>query len=117
MTNYWRNNIMLEKSHLNDAIAMVCRNFTPVICSKDYEIIPRRAKVWLNNPTKKCEEKNGFHHYDLVKANHRTRGIVIGSVRSLKEKAITLRTKFNDNFIVSYSKSKVIWRPDGIIYV
>ena len=117
MTSYWRKNIGLEKSHFNDAIAMVSRNYLPEINSKNYLIIPRRNKVWENNPTKKSEEKNGFRHWDIVKSYHRTRGIVIGSVRSLKEKVMTLRTNFDDNFPVSYNKSKILWRVNKIIYI
>ena len=68
------------------------------------------------NPTKKCTEKLGFRHFDLVKAQHRTRGCVIGSVRSLKEKAITLRTTWDANFPVSYKKSKLLCRFNRIVY-
>jgi len=78
--------------------------------------LPKRTKVWEDNPTKKSKEKLGFRHYDLVKAKHRTKGWVIGSVRSLKEKVITLRTKFDDNFPVSYRKSILLFRFNRIVY-
>lgn len=117
MTYYWRNNIGLLKSHINDAISMVCRNYVPLICPKEYLIIPRRKKIWENNPTKTCTEKHGFKHWDLAKAKHRTRGTVIGAVRSLKANCVTLRTPWDDNFAVSYRKSKVLWRFNGIAYV
>jgi len=84
---------------------------------KLYLIIPRRSKIWEDNPTKKCTEKNGFRHFDVVKARHRTKGVVIGSIRSLKKNVITLRTKFNNDFPVSYRKSKILYRPKGLIYV
>jgi hypothetical protein len=42
--------------------------------------------------------------------------MIVGSVRSLKEKSIALRTKFDDNFMVSYKKSRLIQMFDGIIY-
>ncbi len=115
-TAYWRKQINLEKSHYNDAIAMVCRNYTPDIAALEYTILPKRAKVWEENPTKKSEEKLGFRHYDLVKALHRTKGWVIGSVRSLKARVMTLRTKGDDNFPVSYRKSKLLCRFNRIIY-
>ena len=76
-----------------------------------------RKKIWEANPTKTCTEKNGFKHWDLVKAKHRTRGTVIGVVRSMKATTITLRTPWDDNFPVSYRKSKVLWRFSGIAYV
>jgi hypothetical protein len=79
-------------------------------------IIPRRTKVWENNPTKTCVEKKGLRHWDIVKAKHRRLGIVVGSVRSLKEKCITLRTNFDNNFSVSYSKTSLLWRPVGLVY-
>ena len=116
MTAYWRKKIGIEKSHSSDAIASVCRNYMPTVASLEYTILLRRAKVWEDNPTKKCSQKNGFKHYDLVKAKHRKKGWVVGSVRSLKAKCMTLRTKFDDNFPVSYRKSKLLTRFNRIIY-
>lgn len=117
MTSGWRKVIGLSKSHCNDAIAMVCKSYIPAIVDRQYLILPRRRKVWEDNPTKTCVEKDGFRHWDLVKAKHRTRGIVIGCIRSLKKMAITLRTAWDDNFPVSYNKTKLMWRFDGIVYV
>ena len=88
----------------------------PNIVSLEYTILPKRAKVWADNPTKQRKEKLGFKHYDLVKARHRTKGWVIGSVRALKAKVMTLRTKEDVNFPVSYRKSKLLTRFNRIIY-
>lgn len=107
--------IGLSKTHSNDAISICC-NSKPIISCLEWIIKPRRARIWRNNPTKTCTEKNGFQHYDLVKAKHKTKGYVIGSIRSLKARTITLRTKWNDNFPVSYSKAKLLQRPQGLIY-
>ncbi len=117
MTATWRQNIQIEKSHTNDAIAMVTRNYMPTISCLEYTILPKRAKVWEANPTKRSSEKFGFRHYDLVLATHRTRGTVVGSVRSLKAKVMTLRTRFDDNFPVSYRKSRLLTRFCRIIYL
>jgi len=117
MTAIWRERIGIEKSHSNDAIAMVSRNYLPEIASLAYQILPKRAKVWEENPTKKSDEKFGFRHYDLVKAHHRTKGWVVGSVRSLKARVMTLRTRFDANFPVSYRKSKLLFRGSRMIYV
>jgi len=117
MTASWRKQIELDKSHSNDAITMVCRDYLPSVHSLNWTVKPRRSKVWEGNPTKTCTEKKGFKHFDIVKASHRTKGVVIGSVRSLKAKAITLRTKWDDNFPVSYLKTKLIQRPNGLIYL
>jgi len=117
MTAYWRKQIGIGKSHSNDAIAMVCRNYMPNIASLEYKILLKRAKVWEDNPTKHEEERMGFRHFDLVKAYHRKRGIVVGSIRSLKAKAITLRTFFDDNFPVSYQRSRLLCRFNRIIYL
>ena len=117
MTSRWRRAIGLVKYHVNDAVSMVCRNYMPIFNHKDFTIIPKRRKVWENNPTKTCVEKMGFRHWDLIKATHRTRGTVVGSVRSLKASAITLRTRWDDNFPISYKKSRVLWRFAGIVYV
>ena len=116
MTALWRKQCSLEKSHSNDAIAMVCRNYLPSIASLEYIILPKRSRVWEENPTKQCSKKFGFKHYDLVKATHRTKGCVVGSVRSLKAKVMTLRTKEDANFPVSYKKSKLLCRFNRIIY-
>jgi len=113
MTSKARMVLGLEKDHHCDASAMIGAN--NYIC-KPYIIIPRRSKVWDSNPTKKCFEKNGFKHWDIVKAKHRRLGVIIGSVRSLKAKCITLRTKFDNNFPVSYNKTSLLWRPKGLIY-
>lgn len=113
MTANARKVLGLGKSHTNDAAAMV--GAYEFIC-KLRLIIPRRTKVWENNPTKICIEKNGFRHWDIVSALHRTKGIVIGSVRSLKANYLTLRTYFDKNFPVAYSKTKVIWHPRGLVY-
>ncbi|RLC65546.1 MAG: HNH endonuclease [Chloroflexi bacterium] len=115
-TKVKRLNLGLSKKHSNDAISIVCVE-KPIINSFEWIIKPRRTKVWGNNPTKTCEERNGFKHYDLVKAVHRTRGVVIGSVRSLKVKAMTLRTKWDDNFPVSYNKASLLQRFDGLVYI
>jgi len=117
MTSHWRKNLGLPKSHANDAIAMVARNYTPTIASLEYTILPKRSKVWEDNPTKQCSERMGFRHYDLVKAKHRTKGWVVGSVRSLKERVMTLRTKEDPNFPVSYRKSRLLTRFNRIIYL
>ena len=103
----------LSKRHSNDACAILKSNKINCV---EYFIKPRRARVWELNPTKVCMEKNGFRHYDLVKTTHRTKGIVIGSVRSLKEKCLTVRTRFDDNFSVSYNKTSMLQRFGGLIY-
>jgi hypothetical protein len=118
MTSFWRNSLGLSKGHTNDAAVMVCRTYVPRDgCGKDCLIIPRRKKVWEDNPTKTCVERSGFRHWDLVKAYHCTKGWVVGAVRSLKAESITLRASWDDNFPVSYKKSRVLWRPDGVVYV
>ena len=116
MTSYWRQQLGLDKSHSNDAIAVVCRDYMPAVRSLDWSIKPRRAKIWDDNPTKTCEERNGFRHYDVIKAAHRTRGFVVGSVRSLKSRSMILRTSFDPDFPVSYRKSKLLQRFSGLIY-
>jgi 5-methylcytosine-specific restriction endonuclease McrA len=117
MPRAWRKGLNLEKSHIHDAIAMVCQAQLPQICCSNHLIIPKRRKVWENNPTKTTTEKRGFRHWDVVQAKHRTRGLVIGSVRSLKANVLTLRTPWDDNFAVSYRQSHLLWRFDNIIYI
>lgn len=106
----------LIKDHSNDAVSIVCMSL-PIISCLEWIIKPKRTKVWGNNPTKTCTQKNGFRHYDVVKSHNRHRGMVIGSIRSLKRKTITLRTNWDNNFPVSYNKTKLIQRPNGLIYL
>ena len=117
MTKEWRLNLQLPKKHSNDAIAIVCKENRPIFSSLDYIVKPRRTRIWRSNPTKTCNEKNGFRHYDLVKAEHKTKGFVVGSIKSLKDKVITLRTEWDDSFPVSYNKTKLIQRFSGLIYM
>jgi len=117
MTKLWRDTLKLPKAHDLDAVAMVCRAYRPTITERMFTIIPRRTKVWEDNPTKKCHERMGFRHWDLVRARHRSRGVVVGSVRSLKERGLTLRTHGDSNFPVSYSKTQLLWRPKGLVYI
>lgn len=113
MTAKARIKLGLEKDHHCDASAMIsASNYK---CNP-YMIIPRRTKVWENNPTKKCFEKNGLKHWDIVKAKHKRLGTVVGSIRSLKTNCATLRTGFDNNFPVSYNKTNLLWRPTGLIY-
>lgn len=102
----------LSKRHSHDACAIV-ESADKV--GLEYFIKPRRTKVWENNPTKTCVEKNGFRHYDLVKSSRKGK-TVVGSVRSLKANQIALRTKGDDNYLVSYSKSRLLCRFAGLIY-
>lgn len=113
MTAKKRRELKLPKDHHFDASAMLKAG---TYSCHVFSIIPKRSKVWDANPTKTCEERNGFRHWDVLKAKHRRLGSVVGSVRSLKKKCITLRTKFDDNFPVSYNKSKLLYRPSGIVY-
>ncbi|MCI0487205.1 MAG: RRXRR domain-containing protein [Blastocatellia bacterium] len=116
ITKQYRATMGLSKKHSNDAIAIVACGEEVKVSSKEWLIKPRRSKEWEKNPTKKCSEKEGFRHYDIVKASHRSKGEVMGSIRSLKEKAITIRTTFSDNFAVSYRKTKLLQRPRGLIF-
>jgi 5-methylcytosine-specific restriction endonuclease McrA len=117
MTRYWRKALNLEKSHIHDAIAMVCQEQRPQVCCASHLIIPKRRKVWDNNPTKTTTEKYGFRHWDVVQAQHRKRGLVVGSIRSLAANVIKLRTTWDDNFAVSYRQTRLLWRFDKIIYI
>lgn len=113
MTAKARRELGLDKEHYHDASAMIGAN---IYKCKPYLIKPKRTKVWEDNPTKTCTERNGFRHFDLVKAQHRRKGIVVGSVRSLCTKYIALRTSFSDNFPVSYNKTILLQRTRGLIY-
>ena len=114
LTEKKREELQLPKAHHTDACAMLNCN---KIVSPVYLIIPRRRRPEINNPTRKHDEYRGFRHFDLVIAYHKTKGKVIGCVRSLKKRGLALRTKFSDNFVVGYTKSRLLWRPKGLVYV
>jgi len=113
ITSMKRKELKLEKDHWLDACAMLDTN---KIMVKPFLIIPRRRRKEVNNPSKKHTEYKGFRHWDLVVAVRASKKI-IGTVRSLKKRVVALRTNFSDNFDVSYSKAKLLWRPAGLVFV
>jgi len=114
LTRRMREKLGLTKDHYADACAMLnCNRITSPV----YLIIPRRRRPEVNNPAKKRDEYKGFRHFDIVVAYHKTKGKVVGCVRSLKKNGLAIRTKFSDNFVVGYTKSKLLWRPRGLVYV
>jgi hypothetical protein len=114
ITKKRREKLGLPKDHYADACAMLDCN---KMVSPIYLIIPRRRRPEISNPTKKHDEYRGFRHFDLIIAYHRTKGKIIGCVRSLKKNGLAVRAKFSDNFVVGYTKSKLLWRPKGLVYV
>lgn len=106
----WRESLNLPKFHTNDAASLFHPGKLLKFFGPEHLIWPLRRRKWENNPTKTCEEKNGFRHWDVVRAV-RAGKVVFGCVRSLKARAITLRTAGDSNFEVSYSKAKLLHRP------
>lgn len=115
-TANWREMTDTPKSHGNDAAVIVGKETRIQLPTIHYTILPRRTRMWETNPTKKHDEWRGFRHWDVVKAERAGR-IVMGSVRSLKEKELTLRTLKDSDYAVSYSKSRLLWRPGGLVYL
>ncbi|ACX52878.1 HNH endonuclease [Ammonifex degensii KC4] len=115
-TKEWRESLGLPKSHTNDALSLFLPGGPLKVFGPEYLIWPLRRRKWKNNPTKTCEEKNGFRHWDVVRAV-RAGKVVFGCVRSLKARAMTLRTAKDDNFEVSYSKARLLHRPRGLAYM
>lgn len=110
ITKETRLKLGLNKKHSHDACAILESN---ELIGREYVIKPRRTKP---SPSRRCTEQNGFRHYDLVKSSRGSRKVVIGSIRSLCSRLIFLRTKWNSNFSVSYSKTKLLCRFGGLIY-
>ncbi|HEW92170.1 MAG TPA: HNH endonuclease [Thermotogaceae bacterium] len=113
ITSKKRKELGLEKDHWLDACSILNTN---KIETRPFLIIPKRRRKEINNPTKKHETFKGFKHWDLVKAV-RSGKKMVGVIRSLKKRTLTLRTSFDDNFEVSYSKTKLLWRPQGLVYI
>ena len=116
MTASWRKQTETLKSHGADAAVVVGKEIKLSFPMVQYMIIPKRGRVWENNPTKKYNNRFGFCHWDIVKAV-RAKKHVVGCVRSLKKKQLALRIYKDSNFLVSYAKSCLLWRPDGLIYL
>lgn len=116
MTAGWRKSTDTAKSHGADAAVILGKEEKVLLPMMRFVVLPRRARTWEGNPTKKYSERLGFRHWDIVKAERAGKNI-IGSVRSLKTKGLALRTAKDSNFVVSYSKSRLLWRPDGLVYL
>lgn len=114
-TEGWRKALGLPKCHANDAACLFpcgpLKFFGP-----EHMVWPLRRRRWEGNPTRTCEERNGFRHWDVVRAERAGR-FVFGCVRSLKARALALRTASDRNFEVSYSKARVLHRPRRLAYV
>jgi len=110
-----RETLEIARRRVNDAVSLFPSE-TLTIYGPETLIWPLRKRKWESNPTKTCEEKNGFRHWDIVRAVRAGR-VVFGCVRSLKAKALALRTAEDANFEVSYSKTRLLHRPRGIVYV
>ena len=116
MTANWRRQTETPKSHGADAAVIIGKSKKAILPKVRFIIIPRRTKIWEHNPTKKHDEYLGFQHWDIVRAT-RAGQEIIGCVRSLKVKGLALRTVKDNNFVVSYSKSHLVWRPNGLVYL
>lgn len=116
MTGFWRRQLGLEKSHINDAVSMIAfPDFSDI--RQEYFVLPRRKKEH-KHPRKKMSEHNGFCSGDLVKAYNRNRGYVRGIVMALYEKYyLDLKTRYKDNLHTTYNNSVVLWKPHGIVYI
>jgi len=112
-TSGLRKALGLEKTHQNDAAAMVVANNPRC---EILHIKPLRAKAVRDQDSKQTLEKQGFRHYDVLKSYKRTVGNFRGMVRGLGEKSLFLKTQAKDNAYAPYTKSKVLYRPRGLVY-
>jgi len=112
ITKQKRLDLGLSKAHYNDAICIVAQNTIPFIRNNTNFIIKPIARPAKN---RKYDQIKGFKHYDLVKATSAGR-VIVGTVKSLGKTQIKLRTT-NKDCMISYSKSKIIDRPKGLIYL
>ncbi|RJX20174.1 MAG: HNH endonuclease [Desulforudis sp.] len=115
-TKEWRESLNLPKSHVSNAASLFPPSKPLKFFGPEHLIYPLRRRKWEGNPTKTCEERSGLRHWDIVRAV-RAGKVVFGCVRSLKARAVTLRTASDSNFEVSYSKAKLLHRPRGLAYV
>jgi len=61
-------------------------------------------------------KRNGFETKTVVKRFLLRLGVVTGSIKVLGSHCIILRSVLYDGIAVSYNKTKLLWRPSGLVY-
>ncbi len=115
-TKVWRLSLGLEKSHINDAIAMVIQS-GPFFCEAErYNISVRRRRRDMYN--RKHSSLCGLMHFDLVTWNKRNGEKILGTVRSFVPSRNIVKCRFphNDNVGVSVKRLSFKQRFKGIVY-
>lgn len=107
----------LEKSHVNDALAIALRSrvFENQICR--FEVVARRRRQDMHNH--KHDGYAGFEHWDIVEYTRRTGERSLGTVRSFvpSRRTIKCRLPFSENYGVSVGRLRLVERPGALVYL
>ena len=125
-TKVWRISLGLQKSHINDAIAMVIRSGPFFREAERYNISVRRRRRDMYNrkhsslcgfDTLRTQPK-GLMHFDLVAWHKRNGEEILGTVRSFVPSRNIVKCRFphNDNVGVSVKRLLLKQRFKGIVY-
>ncbi|MBT9153315.1 MAG: CRISPR-associated endonuclease Cas9 [Firmicutes bacterium] len=109
--------LSLEKSHINDALALAVRtqNFEDGL--QGFEIVARRRRQDMHN--RKHDGFAGFKHWDIVRYTKRSGEAFLGTVRSFvpSHKVVKCRLSFNDNYGVSLGRLELVERASNLVYL
>ena len=115
-TKVWRLSLGLQKSHINDAIAMIIQRGPFCRETQRYNISVRRRRRDMYN--RKHSSLGGLMHFDLVTWHKRNGEEILGTVRSFVPSRNLVKCRFphNDNVGVSVKRLSLKQRFKGIIY-
>jgi len=107
----------IDKSHINDALALAVKthNFKDKI--HGFQIVARRRRQDMHS--RKHKEYAGFKHWDIIKYVRRDGNSFLGTVRSFvpSKKVVKCRLAFSDNYGVSIGRLRLIDRVGALIYL
>lgn len=115
-TKMFRESLGLEKSHINDAIAMVVKEGVFFSDAQKYNLLVRRRRRDMHN--RKHASFCGFVHFDLVTWHKRNGETVMGTVRSFVPSRNIVKCRFphNDNVGVNVNRLSLKQRFKGLVY-
>lgn len=110
--------LKLPKTHTNDALSMAVLSDSISDEGDDYLIIARRRRRDMHN-LRYQEGFRGFRHFDLVCWERKDGRRFIGTVRSFvpARNEVKCRFDFDDNYSVTASRLRLVWRFGSLVYV
>lgn len=117
-TSQKRKQLGLPKAHTNDAISMVALSDSIGDEGDTYQVVARRRRQDMHN-MRHPEGFKGFRHFDLVCWERKDGQRLIGTVRSFvpARGVVKCRFDFDNNYPVSVSRLRLVWRFGSLVYV